>query len=105
MVWPAGVALVQSGVYLLRLSYNGCGAHASLRLRASGTGRRWLDRTPALAAGLADRPDALGEVLRMPAPPVPLTAPAAPRRGRPPARGRVLPFPSPASAPPERSAA
>ncbi len=95
-----GAALVESGVHLLRLAYNWCWAHASLRLRAIGTGRRWLERTPALAAGLADRPYTLDEVLRMPAHPVPLTAPAAPRRGRPSARGRVLPFRAPASPPP-----
>jgi len=100
-----GTALVEGGLHLLRLAYNDCWAHESLRLRAIGTGSRWLERTPAMAAGLAERPYGLGELLRMPAPPVPLTAPAAPRRGRPSARGRVLPFPSPASAPPERSAA
>jgi len=99
-----GAALVEGGVHLLRLSYNDCWTHASLRLRASGTGRRWLERTPALAARLVDRPYALDELLRMPTPPVPLTAPAAPRRGRPSARGRILPF-SPPAAPPERSAA
>jgi len=99
-----GTALVESGLHLLRLSYNWCWAHESLRLRAIGTGRRYLERTPALAAGLADRPYALGEVLRMPAHPVPLTAPAAPPRGRPSARGRVLPF-SPPAAPTGRSAA
>jgi len=97
-------ALVEGGLHLLRLAYNYCWTHESLRLRAIGTGRRWLERTPAMAAGLVDRPYALDELLRMPAHPIPLTAPAAPRRGRPSARGRVLPFPPPA-APPERSAA
>jgi len=91
LVWPAGVALVQSGVYLLRLSYNGCGAHASLRLRAIGAGHRRVERTPALAAGLADCPYGLDEALRTVTPPVTLIAPRAPRRGRPSARGRVLP--------------
>ncbi len=100
-----GPALVESGLSLLRLAYNWCWAHASLRLHAIGTPHRWVERTPAMAAGLAARPCGLDELLRTPAPPVPLTAPAAPRRGRPSARGRVLPFPSSASAPPERSAA
>ncbi len=99
-----GTALVEGGLHLLRLAYNYCWAHESLRLRAIGTGSRWLERTPAMAAGLAERPYGLGELLRMPAPPVPLTAPTAPRRGRPSARGRVLPF-SPPAVPPERSAA
>jgi len=100
-----GTALVESGLHLLRLAYNWCWMHESLRLRAIGTGHRWAERTPAMAAGLATRPYSLGEVLRMPAHPVPLTAPAAPRRGRPSGRGRVIPFPSPSSAPPERFAA
>ncbi len=100
-----GPALVESGLSLLRLAYNWCWAHESLRLHAIGTPHRWVERTPAMAAGLAARPCGLDELLRTPAPPVPLTAPAAPRRGRPSARGRVLPFPSSASAPPERSAA
>ncbi len=99
-----GTALVASGLHLLRLADNVCWAHASLRLHAIGTSQRWLERTPAMAAGLAARPYALGEVLRMPAHPIPLTAPATPRRGRPSARGCVLPFPSP-TVPPERSAA
>ena len=99
-----GPALVESGLHLLQLAYNDCWAHESLRLRASGTGRRWLERTPAMAAGLADRPYHLADLLRMPAHPIPLTAPRAPQRGRPSARGRLLPFPRPA-VPPERSAA
>jgi len=99
-----GAAVIEDGLHLLRLAYNWCWAHESLRLRASGTGRRSLERTPAMAAGLADRPYTLGEMLRLPALPVPLTAPAPRRRGRPPARGRLVPFPPPA-APPSRSAA
>lgn len=97
-------ALIESGLHLLRLAYNYCWAHASLRMRAIGTGCRYLERTPAMAAGLAERPYDLGELLRMPAPPVPLTAPAAPRRGRPSMRGLVLPF-APSAIPPERSTA
>jgi transposase-like protein/IS1 family transposase len=50
-----GTALVESGLHLLRLAYNDCWAHESLRVRAIGTGRRWLERTPAMAAGLAER--------------------------------------------------
>jgi transposase-like protein len=99
-----GTALVASGLHLLRLTYNWCWPHESLRLRAVGTGQRWLERTPAMAAGLADRPYGLGEVLRMPAHPIPPTVPATPRRGRPSSRGRVLPFPPPAT-PTGRSAA
>jgi transposase-like protein len=99
------VPLVESAVALLRLAYNYCWTHESLRLRAIGTGSRWLERTPAMAAGLADRPYGLDALLRMPAHPVPLAAPRTPRRGRPPARGRVVPFPHRSGAPPERSIA
>ena len=99
-----GAAVIEDGLPLLRLAYNWCWAHESLRLRAIGTGHRYLERTPAMAAGLADRPYTLGEVLRLPAHPFPLTAPAPRRRGRPSARGRLVPFPPPA-APPTRSAA
>jgi len=100
-----GAALVEGGLHLLRLVYNDCWAHESLRLRAIGTAHRWAERTPALAAGLAARPYSLADLLRRPAHPVPLTAPRAPRRGRPSARGRLIPFPRPSAAPPERSAA
>jgi len=100
-----GTALVEGGLHLLRLAYNYCWTHESLRLRAIGTGYRWVERTPALAAGLAARPYGLAELLRRPVHPVPLTAPRAPRRGRPSARGRLIPFPRPSAAPPERSAA
>ena len=99
-----GAAVIEDGLPLLRLAYNWCWAHESRRLRAIGTGHRYLERTPARAAGLADRPYTLGEVLRLPAHPFPLTAPAPRRRGRPSARGRLVPFPPPA-APPTRSAA
>jgi transposase-like protein len=99
-----GTPLVESGLHLLRLAYNFCWAHESLRLRAIGTGCRWVERTPAMAAGLADHPYHLADLLRMPAPPFPLTSPRAPRRGRPSTRGRVLPF-SPPAAPTGWSAA
>jgi transposase-like protein/IS1 family transposase len=99
------IPLVESAVALLGLAYNYCWTHESLRVRAIGTGRRWLERTPAMAAGLADRPYGLDELLRMPAHPVPLAAPRTPRRGRPPTRGGVVPFPQRCGAPPEGSIA
>ena len=46
-------ALVEGGLHLLRLAYNYCWVHESLRLRAIGTGHQWVERTPAMAAGLA----------------------------------------------------
>jgi transposase-like protein len=100
-----GAAVVEDGLHLLRLAYNWCWAHESLRLRAVGMGRRYLERTPAMAAGLADHSYTLGELLRRPVHPVPLAAPAPSRRGRPSSRGRLIPFPSPPSGPPGRAAA
>lgn len=100
-----GVPLVASGLALLRLAYNYCWTHEALRLRAIGTGYRWAERTPAMAAGLTTRPYRLAEFLRLPAHPVPLSAPLTPRRGRPSARGRLVPFPHLSAAPPERPAA
>jgi len=94
-----GTALVEGELHLLQLAYNYCWAHESLHVRAIESGHRWAERTPAMAAGLAARPYGLDELLRRPAHPVPLTAPRAPRRGR------LIPFPCPSAAPPERSAA
>lgn len=65
-------------MHLLRLAYTYCWVHESLRLHAIGTGHRWAERTLAMAAGLTDRPYSLGEVLRMPAHPLPFPPPAAP---------------------------
>ncbi len=57
-----GPAPVESGMWLVGCAYNFCWAHESLRLRAIG-GRKWQERTPAMAAGAhagdggrADRP-------------------------------------------------
>ncbi len=94
-----GTALVEGELHLLRLAYNYCWAHESLRVRAIESGHRWAERTPAMAAGLAAHPYGLDELLRRPAHPVPLAAPRAPRRGR------LIPFPCPSAAPSERSAA
>jgi transposase-like protein/IS1 family transposase len=98
-----GKALVESSLHLLRLAYNWCWTHESLRLPAVGLGQRWLERTPAMVAGLAERPYTLDELLHQPLHPVPRTAPAPPpRRGRPSARGRLLAFPHPSAPPPEQ---
>ncbi len=98
-------ALVEGGLHLLRLAYNWCWTHESLRLRAIRAGHRWIERTPTMAAGLTTCTAGLADLLRLPVHPVPLTAPRTPRRGRLSGRGRVIPFPSPSSAPPKRSAA
>jgi transposase-like protein len=103
-----GTALLTSGIWLVGCAYNWCWSHQSLRLRAIGTGHRYLERTPAMAAGLTDHVWTISELLHYRVPPVPLSAPRAPRRGRPSAGGRLLPFPTASPGtdePPERGAA
>ena len=76
-----------AGMYLVGCTYNFCWEHASLRLLApAGTGRKWQERTPAMAAGLTDHYWSLRELLSYQ---VPLPAWVPPkRRGRPPKSAR-----------------
>ena len=88
-------ALLTAGMWLVGCAYNFCWSHDSLRLAApAGTGRRWQERTPAMAAGLTDHPWTIGELLHYR---VPLPAWVPPkRRGRPPTAARassVAPLP------------
>jgi len=50
-------------MWLVGTAYNFCWPHESLRVRASG-GRKWRERTPAMAAGLTDHLWTLEEMLR-----------------------------------------
>jgi len=77
------VATLTAGMYLVGGAYNFCWPHASLRVLApAGTGRKWQERTPAMAAGLTDHCWTLRELLSYQ---VPLPAWIPPkRRGRPP---------------------
>ncbi len=59
---------MESGMWLVGCAYHVCWVHESLRMRAIG-GRKWLERTPAMAAGLTDYVWTLEEVLRSPVPP------------------------------------
>jgi transposase-like protein len=69
---------LEAGMWLIGTVYNFCCEHRSLRLRcASGADRRWLERTPAQAAGLTDHRWTLYELLSFTAPPTPPK-----RRGR-----------------------
>lgn len=43
---------LQSGAYLVGTVYNSCAVHQSLRLSGLIGGHKWLERTPAMAAGL-----------------------------------------------------
>ncbi|MCA1606889.1 MAG: hypothetical protein LC775_15790 [Acidobacteria bacterium] len=71
-------APLEAGMWLVGTVYNFCCWHRSLRLRCSSTEeRRWVERTPAQAAGLADHRWSLHELLAFPVPPTPPK-----RRGR-----------------------
>jgi hypothetical protein len=76
-------AVLTAGMWLVGTAYNFCWPHDSLRQRASDHGpRKWLLRTPAMAAGLADHPWSISDLLRFP---IPLSRWVPPkRRGRPP---------------------
>jgi transposase-like protein len=76
---------MQAGVYLVGGAYNFCWAHDSLRVPGDpGTGRKWAERTPAMAAGLTDRVWSLRELLSWRVVPAAWKAPRKqPRRRRP----------------------
>jgi transposase-like protein len=80
------LALLHAGMFLVGMAYNFCWVHRSLRLPAA-SGRTWVERTPAMAAGLTNHVWTLQEVLRYQVPPAPYVAPQ--RRGRPPKVGPV----------------
>lgn len=76
-------APLTAGMALVGCAYNFCWEHDSLRIRAaSGNRRRWLPRTPAMAAGLTDHRWKMGELLGYQVPPPAWVPPK--RRGRPP---------------------
>jgi hypothetical protein len=84
-------------MWLVGVSYTLCWAHDRLRVAAPlGSGRKWRERTPAMAAGLTDHPWTLRDVLHDH---VPLPARVAPkRRGRPPKQSHQPPI-APAACP------
>jgi hypothetical protein len=69
-------ATLEAGLWLVGTAYNFCRPHRRLRHR-DRRGGRWIERTPAQAAGLAEQPWSLHELLTYP---VPGAAPK--RRGR-----------------------
>jgi hypothetical protein len=73
-------ATLEAGMWLIGTVYNFCQTHRSLRLPRSDpaeTPRRWVERTPAQAAGLTDHRWSVYELLSF------AVAPSAPkRRGR-----------------------
>lgn len=72
---------LQHGMYLIGSVYNFCTYHASLRLAASAAGMTGIQRTPAMAAGIADHCWTIRELLAFHVPP-PRWAPPK-RQGRP----------------------
>jgi len=76
------IPALTAGMYLVGTVYNFCAWHDSLRLPAADTGRKWVERTPAMAAGLTQHGWTVHELLTYPVPPALWVAPK--RRGRPP---------------------
>jgi transposase-like protein len=74
---------LQAGMYIVGCIYNFCTYHHSLRipLYLSASRRRWLQRTPAIAAGLTDHRWTIEELFMFKVPPPRWTPPK--RRGRP----------------------
>jgi hypothetical protein len=76
-------AALTAGMWLVGTAYNFCWPHDSLRqLAPDHAARKWLLRTPAMAAGLTEHPWALDDLLRFQIP-LPRWVPPK-RRGRPP---------------------
>ena len=72
-----------AGMYVVGCIYNFCDFHQSLRVRicVGEHGYRWVQRTPALAAGLTDHPWSVAELLSFRVPPPRWVPPK--QRGRP----------------------
>ena len=94
--------LLTAGMYLVGCAYNVCWCHDSLRLAAPpGGSGTWVERTPAMAAGLTDHRWTMADLLHYK---VPLPAWVAPRRrGRSPKH--LLTLPRSPAAPTVRAAA
>jgi hypothetical protein len=77
------IPTLHDGMYLVGSVYNFCTYHKSLRvsLDLPNGRRRWLRRTPAIAAGITDHCWSVQELLSFRVPPPPWQPPI--RRGRP----------------------
>jgi transposase-like protein len=63
-------ARLRAGMYLVGCAYNFCWEHESLRLSApEGAASKWIERTPAMAAGITPVRWSMLELLRYPVPP------------------------------------
>lgn len=78
------VNTVESGMWLLGVVYNFCSFHHSLRIANFNRPAmpRWVQRTPAMAAGLTDHRWTIHELLSFKVAPPPFVPPQ--KRGRPP---------------------
>lgn len=82
--------LVDAGMWLIGCAYNFCWLHDSLRMAAPDWApHRYLDRTPAMAAGLTDHQWTMSELLWYRVPLRPWAPPK--RRGRPPKKTQAIP--------------
>jgi hypothetical protein len=96
------VSTLTAAMYLVGTPYNFCWTHDSLRLPATGTGRKWRERTPAMAAGLTAQCWTFHDLLTYQVPPALWVAPK--RRGRPPKpRADVVSTPKRRGRPPKQS--
>jgi transposase-like protein len=73
---------LQAGMYLVGTFYNFCSFHESLRQEQPERTRKWVQRTPAMAAGITDHRWSSEELLTYQIAPPPYVAPK--RRGRKP---------------------
>jgi transposase-like protein len=73
-------ATLLAGMYVVGAFYNFCDVHESLRLWLPKGHRRWLQRTPAMAANLTDHCWTPTELLMYKVPPPPWTPPPHPGR-------------------------
>jgi transposase-like protein len=87
-------ATLEAGMYLVGSVYNFCTPHQSLRLACAKGRRRWVLRTPAMAAGITDWVWTVDQLMTYRVPPAPFVPPK--RRGRPPKNALA---PASASAP------
>lgn len=73
---------LQTGMYLVGTFYNFCTCHDSLRQQGPAGSRKWVERTPAMAAGLTDHCWSSAELLTYKLAPPPWVPPK--KRGRKP---------------------
>jgi transposase-like protein len=67
--------MLRAGMYLVGCAYNFCWDHESLRLPApQGTERKWIEQTPAMAAGLTGERWRMKDLLSYRVPPPPARA-------------------------------